>query len=125
MSDFNCLGPDAIPSSAEALIPKDLDFVILPGNDSTAPWMVNCCDPNPVNLPGGCYLWCEIPKSQITTNSDGKKGNTMGQCMRMAGKPTNESRIVGAHYGSGTSTLGVKGMCIWAIMIVATAMHLL
>ncbi|KAK4448421.1 hypothetical protein QBC34DRAFT_407403 [Podospora aff. communis PSN243] len=127
MSDFSCLGPDTFPASAEALVPKDLNYVILPGNDSTAPWITECCAPNPVNQLGGCYLWCEIPDSRITTNSQtGKKDHDMNDCMRLAGRPNNESRITGTHFANGSaSQVGVKGFCVWAVLVVAMGMQLL
>jgi hypothetical protein len=126
MSNFECLGPNSLPSSAERLIPKDLNHVILPGNDSTAPWIVNCCDPNPVNLLGGCYLWCEIPDRRITTNSNtGKKDSDMGQCLRMEGRPLNASSILGTRFASGASEVGAKALSVWGLMLVAVGMQLL
>jgi hypothetical protein len=124
MSDFKCLGPDAIPSSAEALIPKDVNYVIIPGNDSTVPWAVSCCEPNPVNVVGGCYLWCEIPERHITT-LDGKKSSDIGTCMRTSGKPLNEFAIYSVHFAGGASQMGVKGFGIWALIIAAMGWHLL
>lgn len=126
MHKFSCLGPDALPASAEALVPKDLNFVILPGNDSTAPWIVDCCEPNPVNLLGGCYLWCEIPEGRIFTNNQtGKKDSDIGTCMRLAGKPVNESRILGTRFASGAPRMGVRELGICSILMVAAGMHLL
>ncbi|KAK0620145.1 hypothetical protein B0T14DRAFT_388215, partial [Immersiella caudata] len=102
-------------------VPKDLNFVILPGNDSTSPWVTDCCSPNPVNLLGGCYLWCEIPENRITTNSQtGKKDHDMVDCMRLAGRPVNELRITGTHFANGAcAQTGAKGLFVWAVLAVA------
>ena len=126
MSDFKCLAPDAISSSAEALIPQDVNYVIIPGNDSTLPWAVSCCEPNPVNVVGGCYLWCEIPERRITTTEDGKRTSDIGTCMRTTGKPLNEYAMYSLHFsGGGASRMGVKGFGIWALVTAAMGWHLL
>ncbi|KAK4234937.1 hypothetical protein C8A03DRAFT_37248 [Achaetomium macrosporum] len=53
-STLRCLGPDAIPSEATFAIPKDINYALAPGHDVSAPWMVECCAPNPVSLIAGC-----------------------------------------------------------------------
>ncbi|KAK4121848.1 hypothetical protein N657DRAFT_647331 [Parathielavia appendiculata] len=63
---LRCLGPDALPAEAERLVPQDINYVLVPGTNISAPWMTECCAPNQVSLISGCYLWCEIPGQPAT-----------------------------------------------------------
>jgi hypothetical protein len=46
--------PDNLP------IPGNIAYAVIPGQNASAPWMVNCCDPYPVQLVESCWLWCQL-----------------------------------------------------------------
>lgn len=65
-----CERLDAVP--ADLPIPKGINYAATQGRNGSESWMVKCCAPNPVSLVDGCYVWCELPKTQITTQRTAK-----------------------------------------------------
>ncbi|KAK0719380.1 hypothetical protein B0H67DRAFT_483521 [Lasiosphaeris hirsuta] len=112
-SNLACLGPDSLPDAVQFPIPKDMNVALLPGTNGSASWMVDCCEPNPVSLVNGCYLWCEIPPSHIHKGSDGKAHSDFDSCLVAHNRPNNESSIlyIGLNAASGK---GVSMKCLGA-----------
>lgn len=88
---------------ADLPIPKNLTYAVIPGTNTSAPWMVTCCAPNPVHLVSDCWLWCEITSDMISYNitSPGDHGDeALGDfdtCLVGMNRPLNESSISGLH----------------------------
>jgi len=80
--------------------------------------MVECCSPNPVNLVGGCYVWCELPKSSVFV-VDGKPDTNFTRCLRAKGWTGQDGplfsdlRISGAHPRAYVS---LRGVGFWLVM---------
>ncbi|KAK3307656.1 uncharacterized protein B0T15DRAFT_493121 [Chaetomium strumarium] len=123
-STLRCLGPDAIASEATDPVPKDINYVLVPGTNVSAPWMVECCTPNPVSLIAGCYVWCEIPASRVFAGKDGKLDTDIDSCMRAKGRAVNESSITAYHVVNGAAygrvaaaRMGMKGLGVWVLLV--------
>lgn len=82
--------------------------------------MTNCCAPNPVNLVNNCYLWCQLPPSQLYVDSDGLLTSDFDDCLRANGLNIDETPISGYHYfnGAGMVAPTIKGVWVWALFVV-------
>jgi hypothetical protein len=124
-STLRCLGPDAIASEATDPVPKDINYVLAPGHNVSARWMVDCCKPNPVSLIAGCYVWCEIPDSRVYRGDDGKLDTDIDSCMDTKGRSINESSITAYNLvnGAGCGRVAaakvgmMKGLGIMGLLI--------
>ncbi|KAK5659491.1 hypothetical protein OQA88_692 [Cercophora sp. LCS_1] len=103
-------GADGVPAPASLPIPRDINFALTPGRNGSEPWMVKCCEPNPVSLISGCYLWCELPASQIFVDKDGKKSTDFGQCLSLNGRNISESNIVVYDLDNGVGRVTLRGV---------------
>ncbi|KAK1856076.1 hypothetical protein CCHR01_01290 [Colletotrichum chrysophilum] len=80
--------PDALP------IPKDMTYVVIPGQNVSDPWMVNCCHPNPVNLVNKCWEWCQVPDAIKQDRSESEILSVFSSCLRAEGKNASLSNGV-------------------------------
>lgn len=67
----NATSPSSGEGSAIAAnlpVPDNVTYSIIPGTNASAPWMVNCCAPNPMHIVHTCWLWCEITSDMASFN---------------------------------------------------------
>lgn len=98
-------------------IPKDHSFAVIPGQNVSVPWMVRCCAPNPVNLVNNCYLWCQLPPSQIYHGSNGLDTD-FDSCLKINGLNVDETSISGYSFANAAGRVGptIQGVGIWALL---------
>jgi hypothetical protein len=115
-----CEPLSAVP--ADLPIPKGINYAATQGRNGSEPWMVKCCAPNPVSLVDGCYVWCELSKTQITTLTDGKKYTDFGNCLRLNGRGKDRDEpspviyeLNAASSGEKTARVTTKALGVWMI----------
>lgn len=64
----------SIPSTLD--VPDNVTYAVIPGTNTSDPWMVNCCAPNPVQLVNNCWEWCEITDSMASFNVSSPNDHT-------------------------------------------------
>lgn len=111
---------NAVPANLP--IPKGINYAATQGRNGSEPWMVKCCAPNPVTLVDGCYVWCELPKTQITTSTDGKKNTDFMTCLRLNGRGKDRDEpspvvyeLNAASSGERTARVTTKALGVWMI----------
>lgn len=77
---FTTCPTNAIPEDSALNIDSKSVFAVTPranttSNDIPDPWMVSCCDPNPVRLAsnsatGACWQWCDLPPRYTNQTTD-------------------------------------------------------
>lgn len=124
MSNTTCRGPNAVPDPIQYPIPRDKSFAFLPavnGNGSP-PWMLECCQPNPVSLIDGCYLWCQLPAPSTVPAgvdfSNAARMRNFSRCLKNNGRNISESNIITYHFANGASgkMVGMAGMMVWVVL---------
>lgn len=94
------------PTSSEPAdlpIPSNITYAVIPGTNTSAPWMVSCCSPNPVHLVSDCWLWCEITSDMTSFNISSPEDHgdevdaDFAACLTAMHRPLNESNIIGVH----------------------------
>ncbi|KAJ4387652.1 hypothetical protein N0V93_008249 [Gnomoniopsis smithogilvyi] len=104
---------------ADLPIPGNITYAVIPGTNTSSPWMKTCCAPNPVHLVNDCWLWCEITSNMTSfdiTDPDGG-GKTSDAnlgafdfCLTSMKRPTNESMGTGWHVaGAGSYRASAGG----------------
>ncbi|KAK3293744.1 uncharacterized protein B0H64DRAFT_376610 [Chaetomium fimeti] len=90
---LECLPNGEIPlkSAFGDLIPHGIPLIIVPGNDTEARYMTECCEPNEVNLVIDCYMWCKIPDRYIKDGESPAFNTDMQQCILDNGYPVNDT----------------------------------
>lgn len=121
-----CEPLNAVP--ADLPIPKGINYAATQGRNGSEPWMVKCCAPNPVSLVDGCYVWCELPKTQITTLKDGKKNTDFLNCIRVNGRGNDERSPViyelnAPSGGERTARVTTKALGVWMIGMAGVVMR--
>lgn len=76
-----------MPDADSLPIPHDVRVAVVPGTNTSAAWMIDCCYPNAVNLVEGCYLYCVVPKNMTNVS-------VFAECLQVHGRNLNESNIV-------------------------------
>ncbi|KAL1893269.1 hypothetical protein Sste5346_006445 [Sporothrix stenoceras] len=107
-------GGNFMPDLKSLDIPHDVRVAVIPGTNTSAPWMVNCCYPNVPNLVDGCYLYCVVP-ANISNIDD------FTNCLTRLNRPLNESRIVGfsndAAPGHKSPTMSVTQLGVLVLVV--------
>jgi hypothetical protein len=68
--------PDKFPS-----IPSNLAYKAIPGQNTSDPWMVACCQPYPVQLVDSCWEWCEISPETAHNKNLTEIADDFGLCL--------------------------------------------
>ncbi|KAH6848409.1 hypothetical protein B0I37DRAFT_163831 [Chaetomium sp. MPI-CAGE-AT-0009] len=121
---LECLPNGTIPLRVAFgdLIPNGIPFIIVPGNNTEARYMTECCAPNKVNLVIGCYMWCEIPDRYLLRNGD----SDIHLCISDNGWPENNDSTVlymepghDSESGAGrvVGRMGVMGLGVWGLLL--------
>ncbi|KAK1623542.1 hypothetical protein BDP81DRAFT_399237 [Colletotrichum phormii] len=108
----------SLPELSTLPIPQNITFVATPGRNTSDAPMVACCAPNPVQLAGGCYEWCELPGTY-----DAKKNalSTFGGCLSANGKNSStDAYIVGLHVANGAARPGVTTVGLGMFVLVVS-----
>ncbi|KAK4145535.1 uncharacterized protein C8A04DRAFT_10639 [Dichotomopilus funicola] len=101
----------------------DINWVAVPGNTTSAPWMTTCCDPKPVHAyADGCGLWCEMDLAKEPHHDPVRLGATYFHCFNEHGR---ENRSEGGmwHYipvkkdGDGSAAAGRAPSVIGAVVM--------
>lgn len=82
--------------------------------------MVKCCAPNSVSLVDGCWVWCELPKTRITTLPNSKKTTDFATCLKTSGWDRDGPSGVlfelnAASSGAKTATVTTKALGVWVL----------
>lgn len=78
-------------------IPDNVTYTVIPGNNASDPWMVDCCAPNTVHVISGCWEWCEITSDMASFNISSPDDHTaqvnaaFSTCLTANSRPLNES----------------------------------
>lgn len=77
---FTTCPTNAIPEDSDLNIDSKSLYAVIPRANTTAndipdPWMVSCCEPNPVKLAsnsvtGACWQWCDLPPRYTNQTTD-------------------------------------------------------
>ncbi|KAL0944682.1 uncharacterized protein CTRU02_202569 [Colletotrichum truncatum] len=81
--------------------------------------MVNCCQPNPVQLVNGCWEWCEIPTAMTNGSSHSAISATFENCLQASGRNLTVSRGLLVHVSAATTTnspVSVVGIMVAALV---------
>ncbi|KAM7189669.1 hypothetical protein V8F33_009917 [Rhypophila sp. PSN 637] len=108
-------------------IPKDIDVVMITGNNVSNPAMNACCAPNKVQLLDGCYLWCKIPGGTPKLETEHDIFRNISSCLRVnehideddGGRGASvQAKIVTASLATGPkASLSTLGLGIWALVV--------
>ncbi|KAK4209239.1 hypothetical protein QBC37DRAFT_430635 [Rhypophila decipiens] len=107
-------------------IPKDIDVVMITGNNVSHPAMNACCAPNKVQLLDGCYLWCKIPGGTPKLETKDAIFRNITSCLQVndyldeddEGRGAVQANIVTASLATGSKgSLSTLGLGIWALAV--------
>ncbi|KAK4238951.1 hypothetical protein C8A03DRAFT_14648 [Achaetomium macrosporum] len=84
--------PDNFPS-----IPTNLTYVVIPGQNTSDPWMVTCCQPYPVQLVDSCWEWCEISPDIAHNKSADDISDDFSFCLVVNNRDLNKSASLMVH----------------------------
>ncbi|KAK1765279.1 hypothetical protein QBC33DRAFT_545074 [Phialemonium atrogriseum] len=106
-----CPANNSIPALESLPLPKDINYVITPGDNPKDKAVVACCAPNSVNLVDSCYLWCET-SSQYSNKSDTL--SQFGGCLRQ----NNRTTAITAFHEAGAASRAptVAGVAVAALV---------
>lgn len=97
---------------------------VVPGTNTSVPWMVTCCGPNQVHLVDDCWLWCEITSGMNSfniTSPGADSSKDLGEfdfCLLQMHRPLNESNISGLHVAGAASYRASKDVSVKAATLV-------
>jgi hypothetical protein len=93
MSSYNSSNCQTAAVPDDLPIPSNITYAVIPGQNASVPWMVNCCDPYPVQLVESCWLWCQVsPGTGSRANaSDDAIFSSFSSCLRLNDRDLNVS----------------------------------
>lgn len=121
------------PTSAGYLdLPDDqMPYAVVPGPNTSVPWMTNCCYPNAVHMERDYCLWCKLPlageENEEPANASVhwppaeatllELNNYLGSCLAVNGRDINESRIfIIQASGAAAGTAPFSGVAMMALL---------
>ncbi|KAK3290596.1 uncharacterized protein B0H64DRAFT_446908 [Chaetomium fimeti] len=110
----------AIPDISNLPIPHDINLMVIPGASTQDPAMVVCCEPNPVQIVNGCWLWCEVPASYFVNGTpDNAVQQAVATCLRTNGRNFTEPRITGWQFNAAgrVGAGSVKTVSLWVLAL--------
>jgi hypothetical protein len=123
MANSSCPGGNtALPDINTLPIPQNINIMARTGSNTSNHAMETCCEPSPVQVAEGCYLWCEVPQRyfNVSTRND-EVASRMSACLRAAvgGNYTDESRITGWQFNAGARTgmTTAKQIGLWVLLV--------
>lgn len=114
-------------------VPNNVTYAVIPGSNTSDPWMVNCCAPNPVHLANDCWEWCEITDGMASFNVSSPYDHTnqvaaaISTCLVINERPLNESNgleIRAKSFATGGRQMLAKSsalMVTWVVLLGLTA----
>ena len=110
--------PDNLP------IPQNVTYAVIPGQNTSDPWMVRCCQPNPVQIVNGCWEWCYIPATMSNDTTSSAIEFDFDNCLQLNGRNLNQSNGLLIHMSSsGASNRGITVARLALLLL--SALHVL
>lgn len=108
-----------MPEFSNLPIPKNINVVGTPGNDTSYLPMEACCEPNPVQIVDRCYLWCEIPKRYFDGTDKERAKSAMSACLSFYRKDSSDLRVVGFQFNAAArpGMVSAKQIGLWVLAL--------
>ncbi|KAG7290010.1 hypothetical protein NEMBOFW57_000002 [Staphylotrichum longicolle] len=84
-----------MPALGTLPIPHDINAVAVHGNDTSFRPMAFCCEPKPVQVVAGCYLWCEMSSKYSNGVDKGAAVDAFNLCLRRTIGNSSELGVIG------------------------------